>query len=199
SSFARDRDRKRDPAIAAISYLISQLPLTPFGKFTKDDHFDWHQHPFIFRAFKLAVAELLDALEPKGEIESRSLHIEETAADFKKRLIGTPFEKPGTNAANEFVATWKSPQSLANFAAQRVLSNLSGGLHSPALMKAAYDRDKRIRDLITVQFGAENVESFVTGELSEHEDEWYGMDQARRDLGPKTTDKKPKQSRKAKL
>src|SRR5262249_56621312 len=63
SSFARDRDRKRDPAIAAISYLISQLPLTPFGKFTKDDHFDWHQHPFIFRAFKLAVAELLDALE----------------------------------------------------------------------------------------------------------------------------------------
>jgi hypothetical protein len=31
---------------------------------------DWHRNPFMFRAFKIGVGKLLDALEPSGEARS---------------------------------------------------------------------------------------------------------------------------------
>src|SRR5262249_32099374 len=160
------------PAVAAICYLISQLPVTPFGPPRKDVRLRWQRHPFVFRAFKLAVAELLDALEPKGEIESRSLGIHQMAASRIEATRGTPFQKTEMHSASEFVETWKSPQSVAHRAAMRVLHDLYGGLASPDSMMASWDEQKKsVRDHIAVLLGEENIESFVAETLGGREDQ----------------------------
>jgi Arc-like DNA binding domain len=63
-SFAREREQKRDPATRALTFLIANvaeqvhLGMSP----------EWNKVPFLFRAFRLAVATVLDALEPSGEM-----------------------------------------------------------------------------------------------------------------------------------
>src|SRR5262245_59968005 len=64
SSFARDRDRARDPAIRALCFFFSELAERVSWPGPKP----WHRNPFSFRAFKLGVVELLNDFEPKGGI-----------------------------------------------------------------------------------------------------------------------------------
>jgi hypothetical protein len=66
ASFSRERDEKRDHATRALNFLFSQLA----AEIHRGFRMKWHQNPFMFRAFKLAVARLLDALEPSGEMRS---------------------------------------------------------------------------------------------------------------------------------
>jgi hypothetical protein len=63
ASFARERDRQRDPPLRAWCFLISEL-----ASYIHYETPNWHKNPFWFRAFKLGVAGLLDALEPRGEV-----------------------------------------------------------------------------------------------------------------------------------
>jgi hypothetical protein len=65
ASFARDHERQRDPPLRAWCFLISDL-----ASYIHYETPNWHKNPFWFRAFKLGVTGLLDALEPKGEIRS---------------------------------------------------------------------------------------------------------------------------------
>jgi hypothetical protein len=64
-SFAREREQERDRATRGICYLISQIA----GPWVSVEE-PWTHDPFKFRAFKLGVAKLLDALEPPGEARS---------------------------------------------------------------------------------------------------------------------------------
>jgi hypothetical protein len=67
---ARD-DRRRDDPLRAICYLIAETA-NACRAFTdaKGKPLFEVTDPFVFRAFKLAVAQLLDWLEPKGKIVS---------------------------------------------------------------------------------------------------------------------------------
>jgi len=66
-SIEREREDRRNPALRALCDLIS-------GMAKRELHTDvpqqqsWHQDPFTFRAFKVAVAKLLGKLEPVGEM-----------------------------------------------------------------------------------------------------------------------------------
>jgi hypothetical protein len=68
---------------------------------------DWFTDPFTFRAFRLAVAQLLDWLEPKGEIISPVDRMGEDAFRNAPRAIVDSFRTPEARAqaAAEFVWT----------------------------------------------------------------------------------------------
>src|SRR3974390_1784966 len=62
-SFEKENYRdQRDPATRALCFLIAET--------AQRVHFnvplEWQRNPFLFKAFKLAVATLLDALQPPG-------------------------------------------------------------------------------------------------------------------------------------
>lgn len=61
NSFAQDRDRSGNPAMRALCFLFLEL-----GEAVHSNVPDWRSNPFLFRAFKVATAKLLDALEPPG-------------------------------------------------------------------------------------------------------------------------------------
>ena len=99
ASFARDREQKRDPAMRALSFLISQIAVPWVSAPGKP----WVHNPFMFKTFKLGVAKLLDALEPAGQPRS-------PFADFK----------PG----NLLFETYKTPESAADHLATAALRPL---------------------------------------------------------------------------
>jgi len=92
ASFSRERELKLDPTTRHLNFLFSKLAWEAHRGFRGK----WHQNPFMFRAFKLAVAKLLDALEPSGEIKS-------------------PFEE---------LFPYKTPEKLAQAAVDLTLSSL---------------------------------------------------------------------------
>src|SRR5262249_25614849 len=67
TSFAYKRDE--DPAVRALCFLIGELAsqTNPFGR-RSETRGAWRSNPFFYAAFKLAVAKLLEALTPPGEI-----------------------------------------------------------------------------------------------------------------------------------
>jgi hypothetical protein len=107
-SFDADRKNARDPALQAISYLICEVAegvSYPFARVAKSLS-TWRSNPFLYRAFKLAVGQLLDALEPKGAIKRPIVW--EVAK-------GTPVDLAG------IVAT---PEALADFVVAGILQAL---------------------------------------------------------------------------
>ena len=54
----------------ALCFLIAQLAGQVAGMTDEKGRplFDWRTDPFFFQAYKLAVAKMLDALQPSGEI-----------------------------------------------------------------------------------------------------------------------------------
>jgi NTP pyrophosphatase (non-canonical NTP hydrolase) len=106
SSFIRERDEARDPALRALYYLIAEVaeavsfpfPARPAGLRPL-----WRSDPFLFEAFRLAVGELLDALKPTG----REL-------------------KPPSIVAN----TFKTAEELADYVVSGVLHALKTGEQS---------------------------------------------------------------------
>jgi hypothetical protein len=61
-TFDREKADQRNPALRALLFLFGELA----DYLCRDPN--WHRDPFIFRAFKLAIVKLMDALEPKGEM-----------------------------------------------------------------------------------------------------------------------------------
>lgn len=68
-------EERRDPALRGLLYLIGQLAESMSGGYFMPKEYrpqfisQWRTDPFRFRAFKLAVRKLLDALEePPGEL-----------------------------------------------------------------------------------------------------------------------------------
>jgi hypothetical protein len=103
-SLNRRREEERDPAMRALCFLISQIAKSTSPPAPGSDKSGvWRSNPFFFAAFKLAVAQLLDALTPPGEI-------------IPPELPGDLAEAKGTEAA-DFVEQYESPEKLARQAA----------------------------------------------------------------------------------
>jgi Arc-like DNA binding domain len=115
NSFNRDRKKSRDPALQAICYLIAELAegvTNPAPMHVANMRPLWRSDPFLFRAFKLAVGKLLDALEPAGEIKSPViLEITDKVAVH----LTTP----------KFIRdAYRTPEALADFCAAGILQAL---------------------------------------------------------------------------
>jgi hypothetical protein len=114
-SFYLERDRARDPAMRALCFLTAQLAgdvagLTdPQGR----PEFDWRTDRFFFRAFKLAMAKVLDVLEPSGEIRSP-----------KDMLDNLDKDEEGIRLFEMVKATYETPEARADAAARTLLSSL---------------------------------------------------------------------------
>jgi hypothetical protein len=101
ASLLKEREDHRNRALRAVCFLISELGRRGLSTDSYGED-PWHRDPFTFRAFKLGVAKLLDALEPPGEIRPT----------FSKKwgvLRHGPFE---------------TPESLADYAASNELYRL---------------------------------------------------------------------------
>jgi hypothetical protein len=156
-SFAREEEEKRDPVTRALCYLISQIA-DPAHPGVPGVGRDWHRNPFMFRAFKLGVAKLLDAIEPLGEVESPFTNF--FAPDHP---VGEVYKKPET------VATYTVAGVLAalfHFYPKMLTQDLRESLKNAAKV-AAPD------SLWSMQ---------VLGGL---DDSFYSMARARHDLGIK--------------
>jgi hypothetical protein len=115
NSFNENRKKSRDPALQAICYLIAELAegvTNPAPMHVANMRPLWRSDPFLFRAFKLAVGKLLDALEPAGEIKSPViLEITDKVAVH----LTTP----------KFIRdAYQTPEALADFCAAGILQAL---------------------------------------------------------------------------
>jgi hypothetical protein len=109
-SLSRDQERSRDPATRALTFLISDVAeLIHLGLPLK-----WHDNPFMFRAFKLAVGMVLDTIEPSGEMQ-------------------TPYEalRKNPKVPKWFIDHYRTPENAALGVANIVMRKL----FDPSLMR----------------------------------------------------------------
>jgi hypothetical protein len=66
-SLERERDERRDPPSRALCYLLAEV-ISAVASNTVGPN--WRSHPWSFRAIKQAFGQVLDALEPTGEIRA---------------------------------------------------------------------------------------------------------------------------------
>src|SRR5205814_2441264 len=66
-SLGKERDERRNRALTAICDLISNMAKRELLTDLPEQQ-SWHRDPFTFRAFKVAVAELLEGLEHELEL-----------------------------------------------------------------------------------------------------------------------------------
>jgi hypothetical protein len=112
-SLARERIDRQDPAMRALCFLFQEL--AEYIHFRQPElarrrKGEWHRDPFMFRAFKLGVAQLLDALEPPGEVKPPRLALLVAAED-------NPILK-------QIAEAFKTPESAATHAAALTLEHL---------------------------------------------------------------------------
>ena len=108
NSFNRDREKARDRAMQALCFVIAETAQQTAGMTSS---LEWRTNPFYFRAFKIAVGKLLDALEPKGEIEPP------IDMQFKRA------EEAG-GLENEFLESFRDPELRGTYAARSIWADL---------------------------------------------------------------------------
>jgi hypothetical protein len=136
-SFYRDRDNARDPALRALCFVIAELAHSAVGYhkrtgFTEQPMFDWRSHPFFYRAFKIAVTKLLDALEPKGEIQPPKM------LDL---TLALEEEEPGS-LQWRWLQSYKTPEDRGQVAAEYVWGTLQRYSQSSPI-----DRERELESL----------------------------------------------------
>ncbi len=152
-SFNRDRDKARDPAMQALCFLIAETAQQTAG-LNKATHRElyWRTNPFYFRAFKIAVGKLLDALEPKGDIEPPL-----------EMQFNVTTEEAGA-LENDFLKSFRDPESRGGYAARSIWASLRNvPLHTR-------EEDKETKERLRVRSQAAYFR------------ELYGMPNAARDL-----------------
>jgi len=184
-SFGRGHDKDRDPDVRAICFLIADL----LEAVRYPNASGWYGDPFLFRAFKIGVAKLLDALEPKGEIRTPPV-MKIYAQELRERAAGQLYEKKHYEWADEVDRTWQSPKSVGVQAAKIVLSAFYGIGPDPRIgWRTLLSSDEHHDQHEQAKFG-----------LKVAERTWYGMDKVRHALQlkkPKTTDSKMKRKPKS--
>jgi hypothetical protein len=165
-SLARERIDRQDPAMRALCFLFQDLAERIHlrqPEFRSD--FKWHRSPFMFRTFKLAVAQLLDALEPPGEIRPPGrARMEKTDPDFYSAF------KPMADA-------FKTPESAATYVVTLTLESL----FRP---RKVTQKDEAIMRRVQQNLNKERGWSGQTDYLVEEwKREYFAMDRAGRDLG----------------
>ena len=100
-------EERRDPALRALCFLIERLTHHIVGPVPAH----WRSDLFLYRAFKIAVHQLLDALEPPGpgmRWVLRGKHPDANADAYMQR----------------YIASFDSPEARATHSADLILSEL---------------------------------------------------------------------------
>jgi hypothetical protein len=110
--------------VRALCFLIAQLAehiIGPTLMGEKGDAvrlYDWRNDRFFFRALKIAVGRLLDALEPPGPIEPHEITFKETDLNPSER---------------RWLASYKTPEARAEYSVDYLLTALREAPHLTAL------------------------------------------------------------------
>jgi hypothetical protein len=152
-SFRRERDESRQPSMRALCFLISELAdhivgvKVAWGK-SEFGFYDWRSDPFFYKAFKIALGRLLDALEPPGPIKVYQITANEAELE--------PSWK-------HYLASFKTPEARAEYSVEYILTALREAPHRtaerreeqrklvgmhPALMREFYGMPDAARDLV---------------------------------------------------
>jgi hypothetical protein len=70
-SINKEREDRRNPVMRDLCFLISDMASREL-QIDFSEQRSWHRDPFIFRAFRSAVAKLLERLQPPGEMRPPS-------------------------------------------------------------------------------------------------------------------------------
>jgi hypothetical protein len=165
TSLNNEREEQRSPAMRALCFLIAQLADNIVGpKLTGDGKefalYNWRASPFFYKAFKIAVGQLLDALDPPGPIEAPEITPEDEANlhPFLRRYIET-FKSPEARAqqsADYILTAFRGfPQwSAETREEQRKLVSEQG---SPSLIREFYGMPDAARDLAVKPHSGETI------------------------------------------
>jgi hypothetical protein len=127
---------------------------------------DWHLDRFIFRTFRIALCRLLEALEPKGEIQP-PFDWKKLAEFAESELKKDPPEDADLSRAS--LASWKSPETRAEYIANSIWSSLHRTIptkheneademwRSLGVKKASYGISDVRRDLKLMSRGKRNM------------------------------------------
>jgi hypothetical protein len=107
--------RDRNPAMRALCFLIAQLAdhivgpklMELEGSKSEIPIYNWRSSPFFYRAFKIAVGQLLDALEPRGPIRPCDITTNEVELD------------PSTK---RYLESFKTPEARAEYSVDYILT-----------------------------------------------------------------------------
>jgi hypothetical protein len=168
ASFERDRDQSRDRALRAFCFLFSELVQAICPRDFPDERIlDWRFDPWLFQAFRLAVAKLLDRFQPNGEMK---------LPEFWQVIRDAPDigGLPPMKAEREQMT--QSPEAMADYAVQRILSDFA----DPQQVKRWYREWKRPEEASDPY-----VQRVLDYQIKEWGTTYYGMTDAQRDLAPR--------------
>jgi hypothetical protein len=155
SSLGKTREKSADPTMRALCFMFSTL-----AGFVHMNG-SWRSDPFLFRAIKIGIGKLLDALEPQGEIK---------LPDFWRAFVDIPVADWMKPARESQIAATQSPEAMGAYAAWLTLENF----RSPRPQN--WDILKKAASLS----GREG--KIFNRLLNELQDTYYGMEDAKRDL-----------------
>jgi hypothetical protein len=119
-TFDRERDERRDPASRALCYLLAQVIATVALNVKPRE---WRSDPFAFRTMKLAFNQILDALEPPGEIKAPN-PTEDKESPFAALPIFPIWAVPGTGLFATNIGG-STPEEMARFTRDVILMRLA--------------------------------------------------------------------------
>jgi hypothetical protein len=177
--------RDRDPAMRALCFLIAQLAghivgpklMELEGSKSEIPLYSWRSSPFFYRAFKIAIGQLLDALEPRGPIRQYD-RIGTTEAELDPSM-------------KRYVESFKTPEARAEYSVDYILTAFRSVPHwteaereeqrkfvsdagNPTLIREFYAMPDAARDLaikpkyqsdesVRLNVDVDDVEQFVFG------------------------------------
>jgi hypothetical protein len=117
---AAEQERRRDNPMHALCYLIAETGRVVGGFYGPDGrpNFDWRTNQFMFRAFKLAVSHLLDALEPESGIDQPSERFDQIAFRELPPTMLASYGSPEARARDAATIVWQALQTPAPIAEQ---------------------------------------------------------------------------------
>ena len=110
-TFEQDR---RDPVMRDFAFLME----TTARRVHLRAPLAWHRNPFLFKAFRLAFAQVLESLQPRGEIASPLSGSEEA------RNITSALEPRELQFITD---RWKTPEETAAVVAEFIIESLTRG------------------------------------------------------------------------
>ena len=151
SSYKKQRNRERaTPVTRALSFLFGEL----ISRVAFPDRSGgWHRNPFLFRALRLAIDKLLEALEPPGDVQG----------PYEE---GLELYAHSHFSSEEIVASYMTPEARADLAAKQLLD---------ALMRPDPRMETGLRELRSHPVHGPVAEMLL--------DDFYGFADVRRDMG----------------
>jgi hypothetical protein len=159
----KDRNKAADPAMRALCFLFSSLAYSVHWNMP-----NWRSDPYLFRAIKIGICKLLDALEPTGEMKLPDFWRAYAEMPIAEGVSGN--EKMMKAVRDSILPAIQSPETMAEYALQQTLR---------AYASPRPENWEALRGLASMP----GWEGDIGGKILKHqEDYYYGMKDAKRDL-----------------